>query len=293
MPDIDLDRTVLVGGTGRSGSTIVGHLLDHHSDLTLTRPMEVRFIAGTSGLADALTISGRAPGSDKARAAAELAAERLLNRWFYRAEHVGLHESMTKEEVQGWAADYLDEFDADAAAASRRLSDRILERIALRLGASRLVDTTPANARKADRVEPIYPDSKVVMVARDGRDVSASFVSQTFGPDDVFEALDQWERRMVASERAAKASRPGRILQFDLVDLVVNRREETLALLCDFLQVPVDPRMREWFDANVTSEGMHPGRWRRDFDDETCSRIDEHYAAACERLTAAGIPIPA
>jgi hypothetical protein len=49
------------------------------------------------------------------------------------------------------------------------------------------------------------------MVTRDGRDVSASFVSQTFGPDDVFEALDQWERRMLASHRAALASRPDRL----------------------------------------------------------------------------------
>ena len=49
-----LERPVLVGGTGRSGSTIVGHLLDHHPDLTLTRPMEVRFIAGHQGLSDAL-----------------------------------------------------------------------------------------------------------------------------------------------------------------------------------------------------------------------------------------------
>ena len=35
MTELDLERMVLVGGTGRSGSTIVGHLLDHHPDLTL------------------------------------------------------------------------------------------------------------------------------------------------------------------------------------------------------------------------------------------------------------------
>ena len=57
MTTPDLLRPVLVGGTGRSGSTIVGHLLDHHPALTLTRPMEVRFIAGTDGLADALAIA--------------------------------------------------------------------------------------------------------------------------------------------------------------------------------------------------------------------------------------------
>ena len=72
------DRPILVGGTGRSGSTIVGHLLDHHPELTLTRPMEVRFITGNDGLADALAIAQRKPGSPKAAAAAELAVNRLV-----------------------------------------------------------------------------------------------------------------------------------------------------------------------------------------------------------------------
>jgi hypothetical protein len=130
------------------------------------------------------------------------------------------------------------------------------------------------------------------MVTRDGRDVSASFVSQTFGPDDVFGALDQWERRMRASHRAALASRPDRILQVELMDLVVRDREGSLARLCEFVDVPVDPGMVAWFNENVTSEGMHPGRWRRDFDDDTCRRIDEHYADACARLATEGVAIP-
>jgi hypothetical protein len=292
MAQVDLDRLVLVGGTGRSGSTIVGHLLDHHPELTLTRPMEVRFIAGTDGLADALAKARRMPGTAPAHAAAALAVERLRSRWFRRAEHVGLHESMSMDQVVTWSDSYLSEFDADPVGATRRLCDRIMLPIAERLGASRLVDTTPANARKADRLEPIYPESRVVMVTRDGRDVSASFVSQTFGPDDVFVALDQWERRMLRSHAAALASRPERVLQFELMDLVVQDRAATLERLCAFLDVPVDGGMIEWFDQNVTSDGMHPGRWRRDFDDETGRRIDAHYALACERLQAAGVSIP-
>lgn len=292
MSESLLRRPVLVGGTGRSGSTIVGHLLDHHPDLTLTRPMEVRFIAGSKGLADALAVERLEPRSAKAHDAARTAVDRLLHRWFQRAEHVGLHESMTIEQVQEWAHEYLLTFEADPVGSTRTLTDAIMGRIADRLGATRLVDTTPANARKADLLEPIYPESKVVMVTRDGRDVSASFVSQSFGPDDVFIALDQWETRMRQSHRAALASRPDRILQIPLLDLVVRDREATLARLCEFIDVPVAPEMVAWFDENVTSAGMHPGRWRRDFDDATCERIDAHYEEACERLRAEGIAIP-
>ena len=167
-----------------------------------------------------------------------------------------------------------------------------MDRIAEKLGASRLVDTTPANARKADRLEPIYPESTVVVVTRDGRDVAASFVSQSFGPDDVFEALDQWEQRMLRTHTAVAACRPGRVVTIELMDLVVNDRAGTLERLCSAVGVPVDAGMVEWFDANVTADGAHPGRWRSDFDAETCARIDERYALAVERLTALGVDIP-
>jgi len=285
-------QPILIGGTGRSGSTIVGHLLDHHRDLTLTRPMEVRFIAGNDGLADALAVALRAPGSAKAQDAAVLAIERLRNRWFERAANVGLHQSMSLDEVVEWSGAYLADVAASPLAATQALTFRIMDRIAGRLGAVRLVDTTPANARKADRLEPIYPESKVVVVTRDGRDVSASFVSQSFGPDDVFVALDQWEQRMLRTQRAVAGCRAGRVLTIQLMDLVVRERAESLERLCGFLDVPVDDAMVAWFDANVTSAGAHPDRWRRDFDTVTGARIDEHYAGICARLAAAGVDIP-
>ena len=154
-------------------------------------------------------VGARKPGSPKSLAAAELAADRLLNRWFERAPDVGLHTSMSREDVERWAHEYLVDFPADPLDATRSLTTRIMDRIAEKLGASRLVDTTPANARKADRLEPIYPDSTVVVVTRDGRDVAASFVSQSFGPDDVFEALDQWEQRMIAHAHGRRRLSPG------------------------------------------------------------------------------------
>lgn len=289
---VDLDRTILIGGTGRSGSTIVGQLLDHHADLTLTRPMEVRFITGNEGLADALAIALRKPASAKAQAAAALAADRILNRWFERAPDVGLFTSMSRAEVGAWVDDYLASFASEPAAATRLLADRIMGRIGERLGAQRLVDTTPANARKADRVERIYPDSKVVVVARDGRDVAASFVSQSFGPNDVFEALDQWEARSRRIHAAVAACHPHRVLTLELMDLVVRDREGSLTHLCDFLEVPVDPAMVQWFDSDVTADGAHPGRWRRDFDEATCQAVDARYGEITERLRSEGVTIP-
>ena len=83
---------VFVGGTGRSGSTIVGDLLDHHPAVTMTLPSEVRFITGNNGIADALAKAGKPAGLK----AAELAVDRIHNRWCFRDENSGLHTSMSQ-----------------------------------------------------------------------------------------------------------------------------------------------------------------------------------------------------
>ena len=288
-----LINPVLVGGTGRSGSTVVGHLLDHHRDLTLTRPMEVRFITGNDGIVDALTVAMKKPGSKKAREAAKLAADRIRFRWFERAEHVGLHTAIPAGLLEGWVEQYLADFAGDPELASRTLVYQVMAEVARSVGATRWVDTTPANARKADRVELIYPDSKVIIVTRDGRDVAASFVQQTFGPDDVLEALEQWEQRMLRAHRAELASRAGRVMSIELIDLVARDREASIGRICAFLDVDVDPGMVDWFNTHVTPENAHVGRWRNQFDSTTADQIDEFYERICERLVSEGVEIPA
>lgn len=280
---------VFTGGTGRSGSTIVGHLLDHHPDLTLTRPMEVRFISGNDGVLDALRVVRRNPAHGAAAAA--LAGERIRTRWFHRAPEVGLHTSMSREQVDAWVQDYVVEFPGDPAAASGTLVRRIMDAICDHIGAQRWVDTTPANARKGDRLPWLYPDARVVAVVRDGRDVAASFVAQPFGPDDIFEALDQWGERMLRIHRSLTSAPPGTMMRVDLFDLVVADRARTLDAMLDFVGLPPNDDMQTWFDAHVTADAAHGGRWRN-FDVETVHAIDVRYAEICSRLEASGVVIP-
>jgi Sulfotransferase family len=279
---------IFTGGTGRSGSTIVGHLLDHHPDVTLTRPMEVRFIAGNQGFADALAKGRSAEGE----AAAELAVDRILNRWFFRAENVGLHTSMSKEFLEEQCNVYLNHFMNNPLEATHEFVYAVMAKVAEGCGASRWVDTTPANARKANLLGPIYPHYKVIVVVRDGRDVAASFVHQDFGPNDIFAALAQWEQRMIKAHKAAEKSPAGKVLTIDLQNLVVNERKHTVAQILAHCDLPPSEEMNTWFDETVTVAGAHTGRWRRDFDESTCQAIDGVYLESCERLTELGIAIP-
>ncbi|MDE0975300.1 MAG: sulfotransferase [Candidatus Nanopelagicales bacterium] len=279
---------VFVGGTGRSGSTIVGDLLDHHPAITVTIPMEVRFITGNNGIADALAKAGK-PARLKA---AELAVDRIHNRWFFRTENVGLHTSMSREFVTETTDRYLAHFENSPQHASQVLVYSIMEKVALGCDAERWVDTTPANARKANLITPIYPQHKVIVMVRDGRDVAASFVHQDFGPSDVFEAVALWEKRMIKSDQAVKRCAAGVVLTLDLQDLVVTKRDASLDLILEHCELDDSLEMRDWFNVRVTPDGAHAGRWRRDFDDSTGAVIDKVYSDSCDRLRELGISIP-
>jgi hypothetical protein len=156
----------------------------------------------------------------------------------------------------------------------------------------RWVDTTPANARAADRVLALFPEGVVVHMMRDGRDVSASFVSKPFGPSDVFTALEEWRKRMIDAHQAEKSCPPGRFLRVDLHQLAVADREATLASLLAGIDAVPDRRLNEWFDAQVLPQQAHVGRWRLDYDEATAARVDVRYEEILAEFDAAGVPYP-
>jgi hypothetical protein len=251
--------------------------------------MEVRFITGRHGLAEALAIVQRNP-QDGDEVSARV-VERLKDRWYFRAEEVGLHTTVARPDLDAWCAEYLDGFAADPVRATQQLTAQIMQRVVAPLPGTRWVDTTPANARNADLVGRIYPKAQIIAIQRDGRDVAASFVQQPFGPDDPFEALRKWEQRTRRIHQAYQECAPDRMLIVQLMDLVAHDRAGTMQRICEFLNVPVDPAMLRWFDDNVTADAAHPDRWRRQFDRKTADRLDKRYAEAVERLRAAGVQV--
>jgi hypothetical protein len=289
----DCLNPILVGGTGRSGSTILGRLLGEHPDLLLTNPEEVRFISNDHGLAEALAMKqGSWPRRMRAKREAKLAVERTKGLWYFRNKKTGLHTSMTLEEIDELAAPYFANFGKAPVEATQAFVYGVMAKVTKGLDGRRWVDGTPANARITDLIEPIYPDCQVVAMIRDGRDVAASFVAQKFGPTEIFASLRQWETRMLRMRQAELACVPGRILTIDMLNLVDLDRDGTLQRICDFLNLEITPEFRTWFNENVRLEDANVGRWRTQFDAETVKKIDAVYAEMVERVAASGAQIP-
>ena len=279
-------RPIFVGGTGRSGTTIAGRLLGHHRDVGSTNPRELRFIASAGGVADA----------HAGLLAPAQVVDNLWTHWYLRTKPSGatsgLFRRFDRDAMQQVCEAYVAEFSVDPYAASRRFVETIVSSHVRRDPGSRWVDTTPANARAADRVLALFPEGVVVHMMRDGRDVAASFVSKPFGPTDVFGALEAWRERMIEAHRAESNCPEGAVIRVDLHELAVTNREETLQRLLDGLGLRDDRRMREWFDAKVLPQQAHIGRWRRDYDEATARRIDARYDEILAELDATGVPRP-
>jgi hypothetical protein len=284
---------VLIGGTGRSGSTILGRILARHPDLYLTDPEEVRFIANNPGMATALGMKNAGfPRNLRAKNLAQKAIKRSQGAYFKRPNNSGLQKWLTIDEMRELGDRYLEQFGKEPLEATREFTYAVMDKVAAPAEGRRWVDGTPANARVTDLIEPIYPDCQVVAIIRDGRDVAASFVEQTFGPNEILESLREWGRRSLRMHLAVQRCRPGRILTIDMLDMVQNAREESLQQVCEHLDISVDPGMMQWFAENVSVERAHVGRWRSQFDEETTEKIEDLYASIVADLRKQGVRIP-
>ena len=289
----DCLNPVLIGGTGRSGSTILGRLLGQHPDLFLTNPEEVRFIANAGGMATTLaTATTWWPKRLLVGRESERTMRKCKNAWFFRPGPSGLQLSMSLAEMDELGQRYLRDVRRDPVRATQEMTYAIMAKVAANAPGRRWVDGTPANARITDLIEPIYPECQVVSIIRDGRDVAASFVEQKFGPKEIFEALDTWAERSKRMKSAVDRCRAGRILTVDMLELVKYQRHETLERICAFLDISMDEHMVQWFDENVREERAHIGRWRTQFDAPTTERINAHYARLVDGLRRDGVPIP-
>ena len=300
VPDGDSGpiRPVFVGGTGRSGTTVVGKLLHRHPDLTVTRPRELRFISSIGGVADAYwTALGRPASEQRPAITPEKVVEMLWLAWFERRKPSGFISGLTlaiKRDALEIAADrYLSDFPKDPFRASRAFVEEVVRYRPAMRQTQRWVDTTPANARVADRMLLLFPDAVVVHMMRDGRDVAASFAQKQFGPDDVMEGLEAWRTRMIEAHLAEQAVPEGSVLRIDLQELVVTGRHDALQRLMRGIGVRPDRSFRLWFDANVTAAASNLGRWRQDYSPEMCAVIDHRYSEILAEFDRTGVPYPA
>src|SRR5690625_890282 len=276
---------VFVGGTGRSGTTIVGELIGSGAAYALV-PMETRFQVEPSGLAD--LARGRA-GFDELN-------DPMRIRSFYREPGAsgprGPHVIITREALDEALERLRAGLDHDRWQAAGQFLRDVLDPVATRAGKETWVEMTPPNAQRMNDLARMLPEAKFINMVRDGRDVASSVVPRKWGPNDFPDALKWWANQLIANEAAAQDTEPQRVLTLRLESFIGPSRQDAYGRLADFLSVADDPAMREFFDAQISDEQAHQHRWTAGLDESQVAQYQNLYETHLQRLADAGAGLP-
>ncbi len=298
---------VFVGGTGRSGTTVMGDLLGKHPDVRTSTPIEIKFLSNRSGLLDVVfgrddAVKGmKEPVSilhfrtyrkrrlrEKEKLANILAEfeDQVWNKWWDidapPPHGRGLISGISRSKLEKLMTSLRRDLKINRIWAARRFMKRF---IALQdeAGSEKYwVETTPMNIPTADKLLKLFPNALFITMVRDPRDVIASLLTKNWGPTTPMEGLTWIEKRLTDGHRALKEVPLKQKITIALEDLAINKREETYQKLSNFLKIPDSPAMRMFFEEELTPANATSGRWKQEI---SSSEFDAAYEALQQRLT--------
>jgi Sulfotransferase family len=310
---------VFIGGTGRSGTTVLAELLDRHSRFRGV-PIECRFHCNPMGLAD--VVGGRATTADFVRklrtywwyrvrvgsrvlvpegvvGRARLAAFRLgrrLHLWpgAQEARVRGLHQIIARDRFEEAVAEFEAGCEGDLVQASRDLFFDLLGPVREEAGKPALVEMSTFTIAAAPELARIFPEARFVHSVRDGRDsgVSKSLLREKdHHPTDAISGIDFWADRLRQAEegvRGLEANQRERLHLMSLDELVWGDRDRTYEDLLAFLGVDDEPAIRAYFDREMTAEAANRERWRAGLSPGEQAEVTAHYEATLARLEREG-----
>jgi Sulfotransferase family len=213
------DPLVFVGGSERSGTTLLRNMLTAHPELSI--PNESPFTFRTYR-----DMARRGQEGDVALAWQLLQETSRFKQWRLPVEEV---EAMLREHPPGSYAD---------------LIRSIFAAYARWRGKPHAGDKTTANALWFPWLAEQFPASRFVHVLRDPREVCMSRAVQIFNRGGIVGAAEHW-RSHVAAAREAMPALGDRILEIRYEQLIAAP-EEQLERLGKFLGIGFDPAMLQY-----------------------------------------------
>lgn len=292
---------VFSGGTGRSGTTVVGKLLSKHPEIRGGKPYEVRFINDRFELLDlcygvegyeqpwkrVLSYNYTHWISPRNRTLFMKQFEKKMRgKWWEWKNRInetsGLFRSLSLEDREELLTIFKRQFPRDQIQASKNFIYGYLDRQSHNKGEKTWIDTTPLNISVSDRIYLLLPGAKFIHMKRDGRDTVASVLKENWGPKNPIKALKWWEKRMEISLDALQAVPKSHVLELDLEALVVTDREESYQKLFDFLNIESSKETRKYFDKEMPADRVRIGKYRSEISD--WQKLDKAYEEVLARL---------
>ena len=302
---------VFVGGTGRSGTTVVGDLLGNHSQIRTSTPIEIKFLTNKSGLVD--VVFGYSSEIEKSagkvsilnfrtyRKRKQKEKERFskilaeFNKFIWEKwwdidapppHGRGLISGIAKSDLENLLKTLERDLKINRKWAARRFMANFISKQFDAGDEIYWVETTPMNIPEANKLQELFPHALFINMVRDPRDVIASLLTKKWGPTTPLEGLEWIEKRLMAGHDALSVIKPEKKITIALEDLVIKSRDATYKKLLDFLSVPDEPAVQEFFTRSMTPEAATSGRWKGEIDS---AEFSAGYEAMTARLKKAGV----
>jgi len=217
---------IFVGGSPRSGTTLLGAMLGAH-DRVVCLP-ESPFI-------------GRLARVQRCQRADPRAAEEVHRAM--RADFKFAFWSLSPADLSACAK--------VTGTGYQELIDAYAGCFALRNGrpdATSWVDHSPTNLMYSARLYAEFPQARFIHLVRDGRAVCASWMPLNWGPNTIIPAAQTWAIH-VGHGLAAEAALPPAAVRRVTYEQLITEPEKVLELLCEWLGVPYQATM-------VTGSGL-------------------------------------
>ena len=280
---------VFVGGTGRSGTHILGRLLGSHPRFADV-PIESRFHCNRRGFPDLL----------EGRVTLDGFLTKLREFWWHRVrvddEPRGLYNLMTRGEFDRVAEAFAGSYHDDPVPACAQLFRELLWRVAAQEAKPGLVEMSSHNVKQAQTLRRLFPAARFVHTVRDGRDSASSVTTKTWGPERIAPAIDWWADRLRAIDAGVRGEEdggswglgPDRFHTVVLDDLVAGDRERAYERLLGFCGVADEPQARRFFDGQMRPEAANRGRWSHGLSPLGRTRIRRRYERTLAALADEG-----
>ena len=303
MPMPDLNQNIFIGGTGRSGTTILSKALNQSNDI-YSIPQEIRFITDPDGL---ISLK-HALVSDWSKFHSDLAMERFLRlmanlrtRYKGRYPNHGISEIVTEEFYESWVKEFSNCFISykikDGWAARTHLLNKTLlkvfgknrytkiflehsyycnpksfkhfvklsgdfvqgffNQVSLLNNANIIVEHTPSNLIHSDFILDMVPNSKIIHIYRDPRDVLCSYKVQDWGSSQLENNIE-WLNDVLSQWKIKKESiAPDRFIEIAFEDLIFSY-DSQIKKINDFLGINSNDKL-----PTIDLSKHNIGRWKK------------------------------
>lgn len=217
------ERPVFIVGCARSGTTLLQLMLHAHPHIAV--PPETRFVMPAY---DRREEFGEPQEPDVRKAIARF----IIRRRWSRFDDLGLPARETRRAIVG------------SPPTLGSMFATVFRSYAARFDKVRWGDKQPAHIERIDEILRLFPDAQIVHIIRDGRDCVASLQRMPWWEHGNVGAIHKWVEALRLGRRARRRLGSSQYHELRYEDLV-DRPEEVIEALCDFLGEEPHPAMLE------------------------------------------------